>query len=83
MQNRRANAIKVDSRELERARRASLVAFQSDVALLEGTADEPVGCFGLRAERIKNSCGAERSGAATQFCVELSRVGITWSLRSV
>ena len=50
MQNRRANAIKVDSREFERARHASLVAFQIDVALLEGTADEPVGCFGLRAE---------------------------------
>src|SRR5688500_12428697 len=50
LQSRRANAIKVDSRELERGRRASLVAFQIDVALLEGTADEPVGCFGLRAE---------------------------------
>ena len=46
MQNRRANAIKVDSRELERERRASLVAFQIDGALLESTADEPVGCFG-------------------------------------
>lgn len=26
------------------------------------------------AERIKNSCGAERSGAAIQFYVELSRL---------
>jgi hypothetical protein len=25
-------------------------------------------------QRIKNSCGAERSGAATQFFVELSRL---------
>src|SRR5215468_9872949 len=26
------------------------------------------------AQRIKNSCGAERSGVATQFYVELSRL---------
>ncbi len=50
MQNRKDNAIKVDRRELEMARHASLVAFQIDVALLEGTADEPVDCFGMRAE---------------------------------
>ena len=50
MQNLRANAIKVDNRELERGRRASLVAFQSVVALLEWRADELVSCFGLLAE---------------------------------
>jgi hypothetical protein len=28
----------------------------------------------LSAERIKNSCGAERNAATTQFFVELSRL---------
>lgn len=73
MQNRRANAIKADSRELERGRRASLVAFQIDVALLEGTADESAGCLGLRAELAVAAECAQRISFVSSIGVARAR----------
>jgi hypothetical protein len=73
LQNHRANAIKVESCGLERGRRTSLVAFQIDVALLEGTADEPVVCFGLRAELAVAAERAQRISFVSSIGVARAR----------